>query len=252
MSPTRLIACAITQHRPQDTSQSIGKVAQGLAMPLPLGPQCFVHAGTLGVSLHRYPRQVGEGMAQASVTAAPPHHLAALPPRRLTGALPPGVRHTGESRSAKDCAAAAKSPAVLVRPTPGRDGTMATSEGADAALASANVLRNGLTCGSQARVARPTRADTAAQSHHGPGPLRRPQGPRATRDLEASAHVVGLEATETRRLRRWRTWSSPGGWRAGVSVRVPTRPTATPHRQPSPAAASGDTTEAVGHAADGR
>jgi hypothetical protein len=79
MYPTRIIACAIPQHCHQDTSPSIGQVAQGWAMPLPLGPQGFEHAGKMGLTLHRHPRHVVEGMAPASVTAAPPHHLAALP-----------------------------------------------------------------------------------------------------------------------------------------------------------------------------
>ena len=209
MYPTRIIACAITQHRHQDTSQSIGKVAQGLAMPLPLGPQGFVHAGTMGITLHRYPRHVGEGMAQASVTAAPPHHLAALPTLPRHRRSPPGVRNTGESRAAKDCAASAKSQAVILRPTPGRDCTMATSEGSDAALASAHGLSHGLTCGSQAR------SGSANTRRHGstkpPGAWAASAAPGATGNAGTCQQARTSWALKRRRrgaLRRRRTWSS--------------------------------------------
>ena len=191
-------------------------------------------------------------MAQASVTAAPPHHLAALPLCRVTGALPPGVRHTGESRSAKDCAASAKSPAVIL-PRPGRDCTMAC-RGVEAALASANVLSHGLTCGSQAR------SGSANTRRHG---SKKPQGAWAAAAAPGATGNAGtcqqarpswaLKRTETRRLEETahlvltQSCGVPG-------CRCECQPVPPPRligrRAQLPA--SGDTTDAVGHEADGR
>ena|SRR5438094_54813 len=47
-------------------------------MPLPLRPQCRIHAAKMSIALHGDSRHVIQCMAQAGITTAPHYHLSAL------------------------------------------------------------------------------------------------------------------------------------------------------------------------------
>jgi hypothetical protein len=123
-NPARIVANPRTLHGQQDAPHTAPHRASSWAMPLSFGPQSRLPRAAVRLTWHGDARPGLQRLPAPRMPPTPPHALTAFVPLSRPR-CPPGVRLPGESRVANTWAAAAHPQAVILRPPPGRDCTLA-------------------------------------------------------------------------------------------------------------------------------